>query len=187
MNCSESEAGKNQQALDELIAQIQQVKHQPVDKWKPDYVGEVDIRILRDGTWLYQNSPITRLPLVKLFASVLVHENDEHYLVTPVEKLRIAVDDAPFVVTGLDVFHASTEKQVLACTTNVDDQVIVDAEHRLWVEYDQKKEPSPYVHVRGGLRALLNRAVWIELSNYMEEHGQSFAVRSNRTLFPLEP
>lgn len=187
MTRSNSETGKNQQALDDLIEQIDQVKHRPVDKWQPEYVGEVDIRIARDGTWLYQNSPITRIGLVKLFASVLLFENNEHYLITPVEKLRIQVDDAPFLVTGLSVFHASTEQQVLACTTNVDEQIIVDNEHTLWVEHDENDEPSPYVHVRGGLKALLARNVWIELATYLEEHQKKLSVRSNGILFPLEP
>ena len=187
MAISESETGKNQEALDQLIEHIQQIKHYPVDKWQPARVGEVDICIQRDGTWLYRNSPIARLSLVKLFSSVLLFENQEHYLITPAEKLRIEVEDAPFLATELTVFHASTEKQVLACTTNVGDQVIVNADNKLWVEHNEDNEPSPYVHVRRGLRALLTRSVWIELADYLEEHAQNYVVRSSGMMFALEP
>ena len=182
----DSSAQSEQVALDALEEQLKNVKHRPLKDWSPEHQGEIAIRIKRDGSWLYQDSPINRQALVKLFASVLLCENDNHYLITPVEKLRIEVDDAPFVATTMQVFHASTAEQVIAFTSNIDEQVIVDSEHRLWVEYDAEEQPAPYVHIRDGLNALLSRSVWLELAQYIEEHSEKLVVRSSGTIFALQ-
>ena len=86
----------------------------------------------------------------------------------------------------MQVFHASTAEQVIAFTSNIDEQVIVDAEHRLWVEYDAEEQPAPYVHIRDGLNALLSRSVWLELAQYIEEHSEKLVVRSSGTIFALQ-
>jgi len=133
-----------------------------------------------------ENSPINRQALVNLFASVLLRENEDYYLITPVEKLRIQVDDAPFVATAMQVFHAATSEQVISFTTNIGEQVIIDAEHQLWVDYDDEQVPAPYLHIRDGLNALISRSVWLELAEYIEETDNRYSVRSSGTIFALQ-
>ena len=117
---------------------------------------------------------------------VLLREGDNYYLITPVEKLRIQVDDAPFVATAMQVFHAATSEQVISFTTNIGEQVIVDAEHQLWVDYDDEQVPAPYLHIRDGLNALISRNVWLELAEYIEETSNPYSVRSSGTIFALQ-
>lgn len=126
--------------------------------------GDFDMRIARDGTWFYRGSPIGRKALVKLFSTVLQRdEQGDFWLVTPVERGRILVDDAPFTAVELDVIDPGPE-QVLKLRTNVDDWVTVDAEHPIRVvEADDTGEPSPYVLVRGKLEALIVRSVFYQL------------------------
>ncbi len=126
--------------------------------------GDIDIRIARDGTWFYHGSPIGRKRLVKLFSTVLSREEDgQFYLVTPVEKGRIQVDDAPFLAVEL-VRSGTGKEQVLRFRTNVDDELTVDDEHPIQVVHDPvTMEPSPYVRVRGNLDALIVRSVYYEL------------------------
>ena len=131
---------------------------------EPEICGDLDMRIARDGTWFYHGSPFGRKPLVKLFASVLIRDEDGvHWLVTPVEKGRVAVDDAPFVAVALTV-EGEGREQVLRFRTNLDDEVIADADHRIRVEIDPENgEPAPYVRVRGRLDALIARSVFYDL------------------------
>ncbi len=122
------------------------------------------MRIARDGTWFYHGSAISRKPLVRLFSTVLRREADgEYYLVTPAERVRIDVDDAPF--TAVEMFiEGSGEAQSLSFRTNVDDIVVLDADHRLRVEIDPKTgEPAPYIRVRDNLEALIVRSVFYDL------------------------
>src|SRR5271170_7103856 len=151
--------------------------------------GDFDIRILRDGTWLYHGSPITRKPLVRLFASVLRRESDAFWLVTPVERGRIVVDDAPFTAVEMTVDGAGTTRRI-TFRTNLDEIVAADAAHPIRVALaDGSGEPSPYVVVRDGLEALIARAVYYELV----EHGETcrldgeerYGVWSAGTFFPL--
>lgn len=130
--------------------------------------GEFDIRIARDGTWFYQGSPIQRLPLVKLFASVLRREGGEYLLVTPVERGRIVVEDAPFVAVALNAEGAG-KTQTLSFTTNLDEIVPAGPDHPLRVETAPDGEPSPYILVRPGLEALLARPVFYELVDLAAE------------------
>lgn len=141
----------------------------PVDKWDPDFCGDMDLVIKRDGTWHYQNSPIGRQRLVKLFSTVLKKEGDNYFLVTPVEKLGIKVEDAPFLVTRMDL--EDTEKgPVIVFHDNCDNSFPLSSQHALWVEQDQKTgEPSPYVTVRSNLHALIHRNVFYELVEIAEE------------------
>jgi hypothetical protein len=125
--------------------------------------GEFDIRIARDGTWYYRGSPIGRLPLVKLFASVLHREPDGRYwLVTPAERGRIAVDDVPFLAVALTV-SGKGPWQRLMLRTNLDEIVTAGPDHELRVETAANGEPAPYIHVRDGLEARLSRAVFYDL------------------------
>lgn len=164
----------------------------PVDRWNPPLSGDIDLRIARDGTWYHEGAAFQREALVRLFASILRRDDDgHHYLITPVEKWRIQVEDAPFVAIRLDAGGTGPE-QVLTFTTNVGDVVIAGPEHPLMVEYRRPGgEPSPYLHVRGGLRALLSRAVFVELIDLGEERatgeGRCYGVWSSGLFFSLGP
>lgn len=162
----------------------------PVHLWNPPFCGDLDMRIAFDGTWFYMGTPIGRLPLVKLFASVLRHDDDgKYYLVTPVEKCGIAVEDVPFVAVELDT--AGTGKdQVLDFRTNVDDHVIIDADHPLRFEDEADTGGlRPYILVRGSLEARVARAVFYQLVNLGQDEvidGVSqFGVWSSGQFFPM--
>jgi len=144
----------------------------PVDKWNPPFCGDLDIRISTDGAWHYLGTPIGRPALVRLFASVLRRDEDgRHYLVTPVEKIGITVDDAPFLAVELHV-QGSKETQLITFRTNVGDVVVVDADHPLRFETDPANDGlKPYVRVRGRLEALLSRPLLYQLADLFEEHG----------------
>ena len=107
--------------LQALAQSIGDHKRPPVHLWNPSHTGAIDIVIRRDGSWIHEGSEIKRLALVQLFASILRLENDRYYLVTPVEKLEIRVDDAPFVAVAMDVFNAGSAEQVIAFRSNLDD------------------------------------------------------------------
>jgi len=140
----------------------------PVDKWNPPLSGDIDIRITRQGIWFHEGGEIKRQPLVKLFSSILKRENSEYFLVTPVEKWRIQVEDAPFFFTVLGVEHRGDE-QALVLTSSTDDVVIVSREHPLRVAVDAVSgEPSPYIRVRGGMEGLLSRSVYYQLADISE-------------------
>jgi hypothetical protein len=135
----------------------------PVHLWNPAYCGEIDMRIAADGTWFYQNTPIGRPALVKLFASILKREGEKYFLVTPVEKCGIAVEDAPFMAVELRI-EASASGHRLLFRTNVDDWVACGPDHTLRFE----PEPAtgglkPYVHIRRNLWAKVTRALFYDL------------------------
>lgn len=163
---------KTQDGLGAIIKQIEGQKHPPVHLWNPEFCGDLDMRIARDGTWFYLGSPIGRKPLVKLFSGVIRYDEDgKYYLVTPVEKIGITVDDAPFVAVEMFVEGEGRER-VISFRTNVDDFVIMDAEHPFRLEIDpETKEPSPYVRVRANLDALINRPVFYDLVNLAAEEN----------------
>lgn len=141
----------------------------PVDKWNPDFCGDMDMVIKRDGSWYYQNSPIGRQRLVKMFSTVLKKEDDDYFLVTPVEKLGITVEDAPFLVIKMTL-KPTDKGQVIVFTDNCDNTIILTQDNPLWVEQDEKTgEPSPYVMVRKNLHALIHRNVFYELVEQAEE------------------
>ena len=156
--------------VESLAKHIRQSGLPPIYKWNPPFCGEIDIRISRDGAWRYQGSLITRKKLVRLFSTVLRREEDDHYyLVTPVEKVRIKVDDAPFVAVDVDVL-GSGEAQKLHFETNLGDTVVVDQDHPMWVVNDPLSgEPSPYVRIRDSLNALISRAVYYRLVDLAQE------------------
>jgi uncharacterized protein len=151
--------------LDDLFETLEALQHgrklPPVQQWQPERVGSIDIRIAADGVWYHEGAPFVRDALVRLFATVLRKDDDGYYLVTPAEKLKIQVDDAPFVALDMEVRGSGRDAELLF-TTNVGDYVVADAEHPLIVE-QRGDEPRPYVHVRDGLHALINRAVFYRL------------------------
>lgn len=158
----------DQRPFDNVLAQAQNaIKRRgvaPVEKWNPEYCGEMDMRIARDGTWFHEGSPIGRKQLVRLFSTVLRKDEDgRHYLVTPVEKIGITVEDAPFLAVEVAV-DGQGEDAALTFRTNVDDQVTADGDHPIRVTIDPETgEPSPYVLVRGRLEAKIARSVFYEL------------------------
>lgn len=164
----------------------------PVDKWEPDFCGDIDMRIARDGTWYYMGSPIGRVAMVQMFASVLRRDADgKYYLVTPVEKIGITVDDAPFTAIEMKVENKGRD-QILSFRTNVDDWVTVDAGHPLRLTLTpQTQEPSPYVLVRGRLEALINRAVFYDLvelcSDEVIDGTSQFGVWSSGQFYVFMP
>ena len=141
----------------------------PVEKWNPPYCGDIGMTIRRDGTWLYQGSPIGRAALVKLFASVLRKDEDgKTYLVTPSEKVDVAVEDAPFLAVEM-AYQGNGQSQVLTFRTNVDDIVTVDAVHPIRFEAEEPDGGlKPYVLVRGRLEALVTRSVYADLAALAE-------------------
>jgi hypothetical protein len=163
----------------------------PVHLWNPPYCGDLEMRIAADGTWFYQKTPIGRIALVKLFASVLKIEDGKHYLVTPVEKCGIAVDDAPFVAVEMQRIQDG-DVQTLVFRTNVDDIVTCGPEHALRFEPEAGTGGlKPYLHVRRGLWALVNRPLFYDLVELGEERdvdgARMFGVRSQHTFFPMAP
>ncbi|MBL4782386.1 MAG: DUF1285 domain-containing protein [Porticoccaceae bacterium] len=140
----------------------------PVEKWNPPLSGDIDIRISRQGIWFHEGGEIKRQPLVKLFSSILKRENDEYFLVTPVEKWRIEVEDVPFFFSALRVEHRGDD-QALVFNSSTDDVVIADREHPLRVAVDVASgEPSPYIKLRGGMEGLLSRSVYYQLADISE-------------------
>jgi hypothetical protein len=164
----------------------------PVEKWNPDFCGDLDMEIRPDGTWFYLGTPIGRMPLVQLFSTVLRKDADgKTYLVTPVEKVGIRVVDAPFVAVEMNV-SGEGDGQVITFRTNVGDVVEAGPDHPLrFVDEDATGGLKPYVLVRGRLEALVARPVMYELVNHGEEievEGRTmFAVRSKGVTYPIMP
>jgi uncharacterized protein len=141
----------------------------PVERWNPPFCGDIDMRIGADGTWFYQKTPIGRPALVKLFASVLKREGDKYFLVTPVEKVGIVVDDVPFLAVEMHVSDDNTGR-ILQFRTNVDDWISVGPGHRLRFELQPKTGGlKPYLHVRRDLWAKVTRALFYDLVGMGEE------------------
>ncbi|MFN4142614.1 DUF1285 domain-containing protein [Aestuariivirga sp.] len=159
----------------------------PVDLWNPPFCGDIDMRIAQDGTWFYMNSPIGRKPLVQLFASVLRHDEDgKYYLVTPVEKVGIRVDDAPFTAVRMQV-EGEGRAQVIRFETNVDDEVTVDEGHPLrFAEEEGTGGLKPYVLVRARLEALVSRALFYDLAAAGRVEEGWFGVWSSGRFYPMQ-
>jgi len=160
----------------------------PVDQWHPTEARDIDMRILKNGEWLYLGTPIKRPRLVQLFASVLrVEEDGTTWLVTPGEKLRIEVEDAHFQAVMMDVTEKNKQAS-LVFTTNMGEQVVADADHLIDVQYPfEDGTPVPYIHVRNGLTARLSRSVFIELAERAEVRGDIAGVVSAGVFMPLGP
>lgn len=163
----------------------------PVHLWNPEFCGDLDMRIARDGTWFYLGTPIGRPELVRLFSSILRKDGEEYFLVTPVEKVGITVDDAPFVAVDFTP-DGHGRDQTLTFTTHVGDSVTAGPEHPIRVVRDPETgEPSPYVNVRANLDALIDRKSFyrlVEIGAHEARDGESwFGLWSNGAFFPVIP
>lgn len=159
----------------------------PVHLWNPPFQGDIDMRIARDGTWFYQGTPIQRPQLVRLFAGILRKDGEDYFLVTPVEKVGLTVEDAPFVAVDFTVSGAPDDP-VLTFETNVGDRVEAGADNPIRVSEDAETgEPAPYIHVRRGLEALIDRKSFYRLADMSEESGAHRVVRSKGRAFPIGP
>lgn len=163
----------------------------PVHLWNPPFCGDLDIRIARNGQWFYLGSPIGRMPLVKLFASVLRKDDDKYFLVTPVEKIGITVDDAPFVAVDFDA-GGDGRGQVLTFRTNVDDEAVAGPDHPIRVARDPETgEPSPYILIRRNLEALIDRKSYyrlVEIGAVEDVDGvEMFGLWSSGEFFAIIP
>jgi hypothetical protein len=168
-----------------LVAEAgRQAKARPVERWNPPYCGEIDMRIAADGTWHYRGSPIAREALVRLFASILRREPDgRHVLVTPVERLGIAVEDVPFLAVAV-VAEGEGPARLLTFRTNVGDIVAADDEHPLRFKTEAATDGlKPYLRVRGGLEALATRALALELVDMAEENEGTMGLWSGGVFF----
>ena len=184
---SESEAVGG---LDGVIAAAKQAPGRglpPVHLWNPAHCGDIDIVIRRDGLWFHEGSPIGREALVRLFSTVLRKDPDGFHLVTPVEKMRITVEDAPFIAVRVDRVG-----EALRFLTNVGDEVEAGPDNAIRVTVDPVSgEPRPYLHVRRGLEARIARPVFYELVELAQERetpeGPQLGVASNGAWFPVGP
>jgi hypothetical protein len=164
----------------------------PVHLWNPAHCGEIDIVIKKSGLWFHEGSPIGREALVRLFSTVLRKDPDGFHLVTPAEKLRVTVEDAPFIAVRVDQIRDAAGAPTLRFLTNVGDTVDAGPANPIRVEADPETgEPRPYVHVRRGLEALIARPVFYELSDLAEERatpeGPTLGVESGGAWFPISP
>ena len=163
----------------------------PVHLWNPPFCGDLDMRIARDGTWFYLGTPIGRAPLVRLFSSILKREGDRYFLVTPVEKVGITVDDAPFVAVDFTA-EGTGRDQRLTFETHVGDIVAAGPEHPIRIVRDPETgEPAPYLMVRRGLEALIDRKSFYRLVEIGVEEpadGEAqFGLWSDGAFFPIIP
>lgn len=175
---------------DGLAASVKAAKTRglpPVHLWNPPFCGDLDIRVAKDGTWSYLGSPINRFELVKLFSSILKKEDGKYYLVTPVEKVGITVEDAPFVAVD---FEQTGEGQTQALTfrTQVDDIAVAGPAHPIRIVIDpETEEPSPYILIRTNLEARIDRKSFYRLVEIGGHHEGWFGVWSGGQFFPLIP
>jgi hypothetical protein len=160
----------------------------PVERWNPPYCGEIPMRIATDGSWHYMDSPINRPALVRLFSTVLRKDPERHVLVTPVERVGITVEDAPFLAVEMAV-DGEGDKRQIAFRTNVDDLVQVGSGHPLRFALDEHGGVKPYVRVRGDLWALVTRALAMDLIDLAEEREVEgrvlFGVAAGGAFFPM--
>jgi hypothetical protein len=184
-------AGSRPQGLERLAAAVGRDRKPPVQLWNPPFCGDLDMRIAADGTWFYLGTPIGRQALVRLFASVLKREDERYFLVTPVEKVGIRVDDAPFLAVEMEI-EGKGENRALIFRTNVDDVVRCDAEHGL--RFEPEKDTGgirPYLHVRNDLWARVTRALFldmVEIGEVREIGGKRmFGVASAGIFFSIAP
>lgn len=179
-------------SADSIAAAINAAKGRglpPVDLWNPPYCGDLDIRIKKDGTWFYLDTPIGRVKLARLFSTVLKKEGDDYFLVTPVEKIGITVDDAPFLAVDFDI-AGDGQDQVLTFQTSMGDHATLDTDHPLRVAERASGEPAPYVEIRAGLEALIDRKSFFRLAELAVEHTidgtQRVGVWSSGQFFALD-
>ena len=179
---------------DNIAATVRKVAKKgmpPVHLWNPPFCGDLDMRIARDGTWFYLGTPIGRKSLVKLFSTILRKDDDDYFLVTPVEKVGIKVDDAPFVALDFDT-QGTGKSQEVTFTTNVDEHTTAGKDKPIRVMRDPDTgEVSPYVLVRTNLEALIDRKSFfrlVEICVNEEYNGERwFGLWSKEVFFPFIP
>lgn len=180
----------SQTGAEKLAAQVPRAGGRslpPVHLWNPPYQGKIDIRIARDGTWFHEGGEIRRPGLVRLFASILRRDGEEYVLVTPVERVGITVDDAPFVAQDVEITGTGRDL-ALTFHTNVGDIAPAGPDHPIRVEIDADTgEPSPYVLVRANLEALIDRKTFYRIVEKGTEHEGWFGIWSRGRFFPLTP
>lgn len=164
-------------------------KRPPVHDWHPELSGDIDIRIAADGVWYHEGSPINRRQLVTVFASILRREGDEYFLVSPVEKWRITVDEVPFFVSRLEV-NGQREAQSLTFTTDTGERVTAGKSHPIRVAIDSHSgEPSPYLLIRDNMEGKIARSVFYELAELAasdpDSNGEHYSVFSQGQRFRL--
>jgi uncharacterized protein len=171
--------------LAEIARLAEERRLPPVERWNPSHCGDSAMRIGRDGTWYHEGSPIGRPAMVRLFSTILRRERDGRFvLVTPVEKLDIVVEDAPFVAVEVKSEGEGPERS-LAFRLNTGDLVVAGPDHELRFE-ERGDGPHPYLHVRGGLEALVARPVYYELAALaLAEGGDPLGLWSGGAFFPL--
>ena len=183
-------------SLADVARLVEERRLPPVEQWNPTHCGDSEMRIARDGTWFHQGSPIGRAAMVRLFSTILRRESDgSHVLVTPVEKLSITVDDAPFVAVEMKAEGMGRDAR-LAFRLNTGDLVTAGAAHALRFASGEDG-PRPYLHVRGGMEALVARSVYYELAELAiggdsddgddGDDGDDPGLWSEGVFFPLEP
>ncbi|MDC0661805.1 DUF1285 domain-containing protein [Marinobacter sp. SS21] len=162
----------------------------PIHQWHPPLSGDIDIRVARNGLWIYQGDPMEREAIPRLFSTILRREQDgDHYLVTPVEKWRIVVDDTPLLAHTVEVTGDGQDQQVFVIT-NMDERVAIDGDHPLTVDhYPDSNEPRPVITIRHGLEARLVTAAYYDLANYVVEmeqgSGIALGIWSHGQFFPM--
>lgn len=174
-------------SLAEIARLVEEQRLPPVERWNPTHCGDSEMRIARDGTWYHQGSPIGRPAMVQLFARILRREADGSYvLVTPVEKLDIAVEDVPFIALEMKRDGVGADARI-AFRLNTGDLVTAGPDHALRF-FEEADGPRPYLHVRGGMEARLARPVYYELADIaLGEGSEPPGVWSNGAFFALEP
>ena len=165
--------------FDELKTLQADKKLPPVEAWSPDRIGEIDIRIDETGRWHHDGRLIERTAISRVFSTILRLDDDEYYLVTPQEKLRIEVEDVPFLGVNLETQGRAEDLQIIV-TTNMDDHVVISSENPL-----QMREEIPYVRIRGGLFARLTRSMFYALVEFGQEEAGRWCVYSAGTRFDL--
>lgn len=185
-----TEAATPAGGLEGIAAQVKKgAGGAPVHLWNPPYCGDLDMRIAADGTWYYMKTPIGRMPLVKLFSSVLKREGDRYFLVTPVEKVGIVVDDAPFAAVEMQVEGEGADRRI-SFRTQVEEWVEVGPEHRLRFEKEVGTDGvKPYVHIRRDLWARVSRALFHDLASLGDiarhEGRDWFGIHVAGTFYPM--
>lgn len=170
--------------LIELATQLEQRDTAPpFDKWHPPFCGDIEMTIKADGSWWYMGSPIGREKLVKLFASVLLMEGDEYFLKTPAEKVRIQVEDAPFVLTQWQT-HDTEDGPAIEVISNLGHAAVLSDSHPLEVDHSNPDQPRPYVTLHRGLKALVHRNVfyqWVDIARQVNKNGEEHLVINSGT------
>ena len=185
------EASKNYQSsfLRDIFNKPNDSLEFKIKKWNPKYCGDIDMRIASDGTWFYCGSPINRKKLVKLFSSILINENNKYFLITPVEKVGIIVDDAPFIANDFEKI-TENNKSYLVFFTNIDEAIVLSKKNPFRISINDKtQEPSPYIMVRKNIEAKIDRKSFYRLLDLAEysfvKDKEWLGIYSDSTFFPI--